>query len=81
MKREDKAGLRGRARVCSTRRWSKAWAQYLEGRLRNETVKIAHRGRDIHRYSPLFLRGRLGRLQGGCDRGCFLEKSVGVIKV
>lgn len=63
--REDKAGLRGRTRVWSSKRRTKAWAQYLEGGLRDETVKVTHGGGDIHRYSPLFLSCRLGRLQQG----------------
>lgn len=69
------AELRGMAR--STQRWSEAWAQYLEGWLRDETVKITHGRGDVHRHRPLFLRWRFGRLQGGYNRGSFLEKSGG----
>lgn len=70
---EGWAELRGMAR--STQRWSEAWAQYLEGWLRDETVKITHGRGDVHRHGPLFLRWRFGRLQGGYNCGSFLEKS------
>lgn len=66
------AVLRGMAR--STQRWNEAWPQYLESWLRDETVKVAHRGGDVHRHSPLFLRWRFGRLRGRYDCGSFLEK-------
>lgn len=55
--------------------WVGPW--YLEGWMGNEAVEITNRGGDVHRNSPLLLRWRFGRLWGGHDCGCFLEKSGG----